>query len=218
MATDQAASVQGVALRVTALGSNSAPAWGASSCFVTKAFMRLGFTPEYVEGDEVQEKRADGIVCVYYKMPDSLKRVGISLSICSPEPDLTKMLVGGSLLSAGTPAEVVGYAAPAIGVDPNPYGCAIEVWSRAIVAGKPAAVNPYWRWVFPYAQFKMTGERALENGMMANQFDGWGVGNAAFATGPDDDWDYTSAAAFQYARDTAIPSTEGFVTITEPVG
>ena len=204
MTTDYASSVQGVALRVTKLATTGAPLVGASTCFTTTAFMRLGFTPEYAEGDEVEEKSANGVVCVYYKMPDTLKRCSISLAICAPEPDLTAMLVGGSVLG-----DSLGYAAPDIGTDPNPNGVGIEVWSRAVVAGKMAGVNPYWRWVFPFAQFRMTGERALENGMMANEFQGWSVGNSAFDGGPADDWTYGTSAAFQYARDDALPVWTG---------
>lgn len=211
MPSDYAASVQGVALRVSSLGTTGAPALGAGAAFTTTAFMRLGFTPEYVDGDEVEEKAANGSVCVYYKMPDVLKRCTISLAICSPEPELTKLLVGGTVLLDGQ--EPVGYAAPAIGVDPNPNGVAVEVWSRAVVAGKMAATNPYWRWVFPFGQFKMTGERALENGMMANEFEGWSVGNTAWGTGPAGDWTYGADKAFQYARDDNFPTIVGATTV-----
>lgn len=68
MATqDYAASVQGVAVRITALQSNGALSTTAGDSIVTSAFTRVSFTPEYEEGDEITEKGADGAVCVTYK-------------------------------------------------------------------------------------------------------------------------------------------------------
>lgn len=293
MSNDYAASVQGVALRVVKLDADGTPLAGVKSGYVTNAFMSLGFTPEYTEGDEIEEKGANGEVCVYYKMPDTLKRVTFNLAICSPDPELTEILVGGTLLSpvagafTGTvsnsaltdnlatvtlntvtglnPGDMVevsgmgapfdgvhqlidvntspktitfatavnadipsasdtgtvvsgsssgyGYAAPATGMNPTPNGIGFEVWSKAIVGGRPAPVNPYWRWVFPYAQMKLSGDRVLENGAMANTFEGYGLGNAQFGTGPVGDWPFPTTSAFQYARDAAAPSDYGYLEV-----
>jgi hypothetical protein len=287
--TDHAASVTGVALRVTRLDATGAPIVGASNSFVTNAFMSMGFTPEYTEGDEVEEKGADGGVCVYYKLPDTLKRVTFELAICAPDPELTEILVGGTILSTGGssftvtneeltanvatltigthtlnvgdtvtvamapadpifdgshvitaktsttisfaktnaditsaaasgtvtgPTTVAGWAAPTSGVESTPNGVGLEVWSRAIVGGKIAQVNPFWRWIFPYAQMKLDGTRTLENGMMANTFAGWGLGNAAFGDGPQNDWPYSSDRAYQYARAASFPTgINGYQTV-----
>lgn len=213
---DHAASVQGLALRVTKLDAAGAPLVGTDNAWVTGQFMTMSFTPEYTEGDEIEEKNAAGEVCVYFKMPDVLKRVTFELAICNPEPELYEMLVGGTVLeNAG---EAVGYAAPATGVEATPNGVSLEVWSRAIVAGKPAAVNPYFRWVFPYTQMRLTGDRTLENGMMANTFEGWGVGNDAWGDGPVGDWDYPSDRAYQQARVSTYPSgINGFQAVVADV-
>ena len=170
MAYDNAASVQGVALRATKLAQDGTPMTGTSTSFVTDAFMRFGFTPEYTAGDEVEEKAANGNVCVYYQGPDVLKRVTLSLAICDPSPQLHELLIGGSILvpsGGGSNPDPIGYAGPESGIDSVPNGVAIEVFSRAIVGGKPASVNPYWRWVFPFAKFRLSGDRVMENGMLA---------------------------------------------------
>jgi hypothetical protein len=206
MATDHAASVSGVALRVTKLGVDGAPIVGTDNAYVTNAFMSLAFTPEYTEGEEVEEKAADGTVCVYYKIPDVLKRVTFELALCAPDPEMYEIIAGGTLLESGTPGDTVGWAAPETGQEATPNGISMEVWSRAIVAGKPSGTNPFWRWVFPYAQMRLTGDRTLENGMMANTFEGYGVGNAAWGDGPVGDWSYTSDRAYQYAREADFPT------------
>lgn len=205
MASDHAASVQGVALRVCKLGADGRPLVGPKTSITTSAFMRFGFTPEYTAGEEIEEKGADGSVCIYYQAPDVLKRVSFSLAICNPSPELHEMLIGGNILLPETGTDAIGYAAPAAGVDSTPNGVAFEIFSRAIVQGKPAAENPYWRWVFPYARMKLTGDRVLENGAMANEFEGWGVGNANYGRGAAGDWPYQTDRAYQYARAAAAP-------------
>lgn len=289
MATDYAASVQGVSLKVTTLDASGAPVVGANTSYVTTGFMSLAFTPEYTEGDEVEEKSANGEVCVYYKMPDVLKRVTFELALCAPDPEIYTIIAGGTILSGGGtvynvtnkalasnvatltigthtlqvgqtinvagvdstfngtytvtavaattvsyaktaanvtgtassgtvtgPGSTIGWAAPPLGIDATPNGISMEVWSRAIVAGKPAATNPYWRWVFPYTQMRLSGDRTLENGLMANVFEGFGVGNAAWGDGPAGDWPYVADRAYQYARVSTFPSTSGYTAVTGP--
>ena len=208
MATqDYAASVQGVAVRITALQSNGALSTTAGDSIVTSAFTRVSFTPEYEEGDEITEKGADGAVCVTYKAPDTLKRVNFEIAICEPDPEITHLLGGGVLLTDGSPITSQGWASPGIGEDPTPYGVAIEVWSRAIQGGKAANTNPYFHWVFPYVKTRASGDRVIENGLLANTFEGFGVGNAAFDEGPDGRWNWPDVAdrAYMYARSSWAP-------------
>ena len=204
MAQSRAASVQGTAIRVTRLNSNGTTATGASASYVVNSFVRVSFTPEYEEGDEITEKNAAGEVCVTYKAPDTLKRVTMELAICEPDPEFTELIAGGSLLTAA--GQSVGWAAPLTGVDATPNGTALEVWSYAVANGTRASVNPYFRWLFPFTQLRPTGERVIENGLLANTFEGYGVGNTGFGDGPQNDWLYTSDRAFAYAREATAPT------------
>jgi hypothetical protein len=284
MATQNyAASVQGAALRVTRLNADGTLATGELDSYTTSAFLRMSFTPEYEDGEEITEKAADGTVCVSYKAPDRLKRATMELAICEPDPELTALLAGGILLtrneSTATPLAVsaaviatgdvtltvaashgivagdnvtltglspvtgtlngiqrvksvgatsiviatlatgtvtvstatitkrsdtsVGWAAPAIGDDPAGMGVAIEVWSHAVAGGKRSATNPY------YARLRQSGDRVIENGLLANTFQGYGIGNTAFGVGPDARWEWTEVTdrPYAYARDDWSPST-----------
>lgn len=281
MTQSYAASVQGVAIRACRLASNGTPATGATASYVMPAFIRVSFTPEYEEGEEIQEKDAAGNLCVYYKALDTLKRVTLELSICEPDPELTEILAGGTLLAATTgtsstlaanasigdttiqvtanigtgsftietesvyvyqvtgastpftaylqspltaahtsttaitaTATNVGWAAPLVGTSGNANGCGLEVWSNAVYNSRRAGALPYFRWVFPYVQLQPTGERAIENGLMANVFSGYGLGNASFDDGPANDWDFISDRPYQYARVATAPSTRGYVTVS----
>lgn len=215
MATqDYAASIQGVSIRVTRLDANGNMLNGPGDSYTTTAFMRVSFTPEYEEGDEITEKSANGSVCVTYKSPDTLKRITMELAICEPDPELTNLISGGLLLrkNLGTFVDPnnksIGWAAPAVGDDPAGNGVAIETWSHAIKDGKRAATMPYFHWVFPYVKLRQSGDRVIENGLLANTFEGYGLGNINFGSGLDERWEFPTAAErpYSYARTSWAPT------------
>ena len=222
MATqDYAASVQGVSIRVTRLDSAGNLLTAAGDSYTTSAFMRVSFTPEYEEGDEIVEKSANGSVCVSYKAPDTMKRITMELAICEPDSELTALISGGLLLrkNMGTFAspdnQSIGWAAPSVGDDPTGNGVALEVWSFAVKDGRRAATLPYFYWVFPYAKLRQSGDRVIENGMLATTFEGWGLGNVLFSDGPDGRWECPVATerSYSYARTTWAPTgLKGFYT------
>lgn len=225
MATQEyAASIQGVSIRVTRLDAAGNLLTGSADSYTTSAFMRLSFTPEYEEGDEITEKGANGVVCVTYKAPDTLKRITMELAICEPDPELSQLLSGGLLLrkNLGTSEDPnnksVGWASPGVGDDPAGNGVAIEVWSHAIKDGKKAAVLPYFHWVFPFVKMRQSGDRVIENGLLANTFEGYGLGNPNFQSGIDGRWEFPVAAErpYAYARASWAPTgLNGFYTWTD---
>jgi hypothetical protein len=224
MATQEyAASIQGVSIRVTRLDAAGNLLNGAGDSYTTSAFMRVSFTPEYEEGDEITEKSANGTVCVTYKAPDTLKRITMELAICEPDAELSQLLSGGLLLRKTVDGVVksVGWAAPGVGDDPAGYGVAIEAWSHAVKDGKRASVLPYFHWVFPYAKLRQSGDRVIENGMLATTFEGYGLGNRNFESGVDGRWEFPVAAErpYSYARTSWAPvGLKGFYTWTDNTG
>jgi hypothetical protein len=215
MATqDYAASIQGVSIRVTRLDAAGTLLNGPGDSYTTSAFMRVSFTPEYEEGDEITEKAADGTVCVVYQSPDTLKRITMELAICEPDPELTQLLSGGLLLrkNLGTFAapdrKSIGWSSPGVGDDPAGNGVAIETWSFAIKEGKKSATMPYFHWVFPYVKLRQSGDRVIENGLLANTFEGYGLGNTLFGSGLDERWEFPVATErpYSYARATWAPT------------
>lgn len=210
---DYASSIHGVALRISRLNADGTLSGGASGSYLQSSFIRVSLTPEYEAGDEIIQKGANGLNCVTFKAPDSLKRVTLEVSICNPDPEFEEMLGGGLILTSGGLS--VGWAAPEVGTDSNPNGTALEVWSQAIIGGKKAAANPYWHWVFPFTQLTPSGARVVENGLMANVYVGQGLGNAAFGTGPVGDWPFTSERAYAYARTATAPvGVQGYQAVT----
>jgi hypothetical protein len=222
MATqDFAASVQGVSIRVTRLDAAGNLLNGAGDSYTTSAFMRVSFTPEYEEGDEIVEKSADGTMCVSYKAPDTMKRITMELAICEPDAELSALISGGLLLRknfgsfAAPDNKSVGWAAPSVGDDPTGNGVALEVWSFAVKDGRRAASLPYFHWVFPYARLRQSGDRVIENGMLATTFEGYGLGNILFADGLDGRWEWPASTerSYSYARASWAPQgLKGFYT------
>ena len=220
MPTDYAASVQGVSIRVTRLDEGGNLLTGDMDSYTSSSFIRTSFTLEYEDGDEITEKAADGTVCVSFKAPDTLKRVTMEIAICDPDPELSALLSGGLLLSdtdnQGNEVSL-GWASAQVGEDPSGFGVAVEVWSRAIQQGKPAANNPYFHWIFPYVKTRLSGDRVIENGLLATTFEGFGLGNINFRSGPDGMWRWPAAAdrPYLYARAAWAPQgIRGFYTWT----
>lgn len=204
-ATDFASSVQGVRLRITPLQESGAVV-ASGHVLTTTGFITLSFSPEYEDGEEINERAANGQTCISWRGPDTLTRVSASLSVCSPDPEVTAMLAGGEVLwdppSGGT-GEIIGYAAPEVGGTlGNPV--ALEVWSYANIGGKADATLPYWRWVLPYAKMRFEGDREFTNGALANEFSGWSVGNAALTLA---DWTVGGLdRPFAYIRTDELPA------------
>lgn len=212
MAQDYAASVTGSTIRVTSLTADGKFATGANASYVSQSFISVSFTPEYEDGDEFTQKNAAGAVCVTFKAADTLKRVNLSVAICNPDPEFTSIIAGGTILGQSE-----GWAAPAVGSDPNPNGVAIEVWSNAVVGGKPAPSKPYFHWIFPYAKMRESGERVIQNDILATEFEGWGVGNTGFGSGPAAPlWAFPQVASrpYAYARSAGIPAGTGYKSAT----
>lgn len=221
-ARDGASSILGTWMRVTPL--DVAGNIDATKPVVnSKGFITATFSPQFEEGDEITEKAADGVVCVSFKIDDSFTRVDFSLSLCDVDPEVTALLAGGNVIvDAG--GNVVGYSSPLAGSKVgNPV--AIEIWSQAVIAGKPASDAPYWHWVFPYVKVRYEGDREIGNNRLANEFTGQGVGNSALEpaglnpANPGDDYvTYRGALVnpFSYVRTSGQPDTQPLLSTSWP--
>jgi len=232
-ARDGAASIQGDAIRITPLNVDGSIDTN-KPILTTNGFISASFGTEFEDGDEITEKAADGSICIQFKADDSMKGITFNLSLCSPDPEASALIAGGKIICAATDiltdptappgpdnpicqsaGTVIGYTSPAVGATVgNPV--AIEIWSKAIVRGKPAACTPYYHWVFPYVRVRYEGDREFTNGALANEFTGTGVGNDALtanglnpAMGAGEDFVTYRAALtnpFSYVRSQSKPN------------
>lgn len=210
MAQEYASSIKGEALRLVRLNSAGVPLLTISDIYVLNSFITVSFTPEYEDGEELTQKTAAGEICTNYKMPDVLKRVTLELAVCDPDPELDALLVGNSYLLSNGSGQNVGWAAPPVGVSTAGNGVALEVWSAAIVNGKPSTTLPYWRWLFPLTYLRPSGTREVGASIMANTYSGYGIGNSSYGDGVNNTWAgfeavITAGSPFVYVRTSTPP-------------
>jgi hypothetical protein len=201
------ASLQCVAIRVTALNFDGTPAAG-NPMYVSDQLVKIDFNPDIESGIEVSNRGASGNLCVVYRTPDLLKRLTIEVELCVPDPELEVLLSGGRVYYDETDVTaVMGFEYPKLMTDPTPNGVSIEAWTRYIVEGSQPPDQPYMRWVFP-RMYLHKGNRTIDINSMASVFDGFAIENLAWEDGPIDDWPYGSDAVVMTMFDDQIPEVQ----------
>ena len=77
-ADDFASSVFGLRLRITPLETDGSVT-PSGHVLTTDGFIRATWSLEYTDGEEIEEKNAQGAVCITWKGDDAVKRVNFSL-------------------------------------------------------------------------------------------------------------------------------------------
>jgi hypothetical protein len=203
--TNQAgASLQCVAIRVTALDAGGVPAPG-NNMYVSDQLVKIDFNPDMEAGQEISNRGASGNLCVVYRTPDLMKRLTIELELCVPDPELEVLLSGGKVFYDTTDTtDVVGFKYPPLMVDPTPNGISVEAWTRYVVDGYQPTDQPFMWWTFP-RMYLRKGNRTIDVNAMANVYDGFAVENPSWDDGPLNDWDQDSDAVVQAVFADTVP-------------
>jgi hypothetical protein len=78
------------------------PVTGASSAVVvTDGFVSIAPSPQYQDGEEHTQRKANGALCVYQKDPSELTRVDLTTNFCVLDPDAIVVISGERLLTTG---------------------------------------------------------------------------------------------------------------------
>lgn len=198
---------------------------GANNAVASTAIVRLQSTPEYETGDEFIQKNGCGDICLYVKNADKLKRMNLTLELCTRDMQMLELLTGGQLILSGT--EVIGFSRRGVGAaDPNPVS--IELWTRAIPTGTSgacpetgAAQASWWRWVYPRATFTL-GDVTHENGIGLVSLTGFADPNPFWTNGPFNDWPGNAFpdpdSPEHFVLDTVGPPTTQCGYISVPLG
>jgi hypothetical protein len=216
MAYDGAGTLFALGMRVTKLDASGVPLVGAGNAYVSEALVKVDLGLEYEDAKEVVQLNGQGIACVNYQAPYTLKRGSIgALQLCQPDPNLLAFLLGGDTISdTATPPNQIGYRAPLTGVEEVPNGISLEFWSRAIIGSAFARTLPYLHWVVPQSWLIPTGNWSLAaDGAMLPEMTGYGVQNPGWGKGPMNDFTSPSDRVWQYVREATIPDlSTGLVT------
>jgi hypothetical protein len=196
------ASVQAVGMRVAVLEKDGVPLPGAGNLYVTDALAKLDATPVYFKGADIQQPNAGGKLCVVYKVPDQLVRYDLALTVCSLDPELEHMVVGGELFKSGNVS--VGGSAPKVGTKEAENGVSIELWSKHVVGGDIDSVYPYIHWVFPRTYWQ-PDKATWDNSPMERPFTGYTSENPRWFNGPANDWTFNSDRSWAWCFTQTVP-------------
>jgi len=212
----RAISLYAVRMRVTRLGPSGAPLVGPDNMYVTDSLVRVDYTPAYNETDAITKTNGRGGLCLNVRSKKQLTGVEMTVEICDDDPMLSELLGGGTVLTTGAGADVVGYSLP-LGDDPESNGVSVEVWTEAWAGDSQVADLPYFHYVFPKATLAPT-ERTLAGEPGEVAFEGSGGENREWGEGPVGDWAFASRAAMQWVRTSATPpaATNGYVPVPVP--
>lgn len=80
--------IKGYRIRATRVGRCGLPLSGTKNTIVTDGFIEFGLERETSDGDEIEVKNAQGVVCATDRTEDQFKRYNLTLSLCGIHPDL----------------------------------------------------------------------------------------------------------------------------------
>lgn len=193
--------IQACAIRVAVLDSNGVPSPGANKLYTSDALTTLTLTPNYTDGETIEERNACGGLCVSYRSLDTLNWFDVELTICSHDPYLVEMLGQGDVLTSGG---VRGYAFPPIGTI-GEQGVSVELWAKRIDGGDLHAEWPYAWYTLPKLRNLRHGPRTFGNASQLPSFTGQAVENPNWFDGPLNDWPVASDRAVQWYPAAALP-------------
>jgi hypothetical protein len=196
-----AVSLYAVCMRLSRLDATGAPIVGPDMMYVTDSLVRVNYTPRYETTDAVTKRNGRGKLCLNVPGRRQFAGMDLSLEVCEDDPALVELLQGGSVLTTGAGADVIGYQFP--GTDEADATFGLEVWTEAWNGDSRDAVHPYFRYVLPLCSVSQ-GERSLAAEPDENTYEGTASANAAWGNGPVNDWTHDSTKALQWIR-TATP-------------
>lgn len=164
MAATCVSPIKALVMRLVKLDACGAPVTGASSAqVVADGFIQINPSPQYEDGVEFLQKKANGSFCVNQLDPPELKRVDLEIQWCVIDPDALVIQTGERLLTTGTPATGTGVA---YGEGQVTSRYSLEVWQP--VSGSAACnsggAQQYVYWAFPNVGNTKVGDWTFENG------------------------------------------------------
>jgi len=127
--------VKGYKLRATKTNSCGLPQSGASSYVVTDGFVSTQLSPQFQEADELEQRNAEGRICVQDRTPPERKYYNLTITLCQVNTCLISLFTSW--------AQELDWDGNAVGFRDqrrveSDYGTAVELWA----GGKAATDCP----------------------------------------------------------------------------
>lgn len=197
MATVCGPMARGKMMRLTKLDACGAPVESATSTLVTKSFVSVTITPNYLEAEEISQPDANGDLCVDDRSDPALRWLDLSIVLCTTDPMMINLITGDPVVvDDATPTpNTVGFR-----IDGDLSGSAsfaLELWSGVTGQACTTAGFPlYGYWLFPWVKDAQWGEWVIENGALTLTFTARSVYDSQWDVGP-----------YPIRRDAAVPAT-----------
>ena len=185
MANEECAGqAQACLIRVARLDGTGAPLVGTGNQYVSAGLISMEWAPDVATGDELEQVDGCGNEFVYFRAPDRIRKLDLTLTLGAPEPELLEMLAGGTLHTLT--AAMTGYGIPGTGtVGENVDDVSIELWQNIIMDG---SIVGQARYVFPRTRnWRRTGS-THQNDILDVVLEGFGVNAGDWGDGPGGDW------------------------------
>lgn len=187
---------RGKMMRLTRLDDCGAPVEGLLSTLVTKSYVSVTVTPNYLDAEEISQADADGDLCIDDRSDPALRWLDLSIIICTIDPDLINLITGDPLvLDDAVAPNTVGFR-----IDTGLTGSAnfaLELWSG--ITGQACTVGGftnYGYWLFPWVKDAQWGEWVIQNGALVLTFTARAVTDSPWGVGP-----------YNIRRDAVVPAT-----------
>lgn len=193
MATQCFTPVLGERIRLTRVDGCGRPVFGAGSQAVSDGFITVKYTAEIGEGEEIEQTNAQGQRCVYLKIPDYIKYIGVEIEFCRVDPGLIGLINPANALELDGKGNVVGWRES---VKPSDRaGFALEVWTGlqgANICDDPNATSAHGYILTPWLTSGIMGDLEVGASSVNFTFKGnaqagshWGVGAYKVVPGAD---------------------------------
>lgn len=118
--------VKGTRLRATKVNSCGLPVEGPANYVTTEGWVSLAISPVMQEAEELEQKNAEGKICVSDRTPPERKYHNLTLTLCQVNTGLISMFNGWE--------QELNHAGKAVGFRDqksveSDYGVAIEIWA-----------------------------------------------------------------------------------------
>lgn len=153
--------IKGTVMRTIKLDVCGNPVSGGSGVLIVEpGYISIKPSPQYEDGTEFTQKRADGALCVNQKDQGQLKRVQLEANLCVLNPDLIVQLTGSrEIFTGGVTGSGVWFNDSVINTHTS-----LETWQQ--VSGRNACVNgvqQYVYWVFLHTVNWQVSDWTAEN-------------------------------------------------------
>lgn len=179
--------VKGKMLRLTQLDTCGNPVLvnGWPVHVTSKGFVSVEYEPEFDDGDEIEQKNADGDACVYEPGRRRTKFYNVTIVVCGVDPELFQLWSGMPLILDENGAATGIRMTSQLNVD---SAVAVELWSGTALKkcppGSSASRPRYGYFLLPNVIDGVVTDFTIENGAANFTLSGKAIDGSGWDVGP----------------------------------